>query len=344
MDRPPGIHHVPMTFANNRRLAVPQRPQAGHAGPSHSGGPPLSPRASNTAAPSYTQYMATPSPPPLSPSPLGSPMSRQSSIQSGSLGVLSTPAIEADNPHVASDEQVDLGSPERAPPPKLSQGEPPTAPLWAAIERLSKQCDEHQLRFRASKHRIFSEFPQILSRLAELDNRAEVSCYTDERQADDQQCTAELFAAINESQPELKARLEKVLQRRRENVDEMRVRTTPWVDFLPDDEEDDLELLSAKEGATAMVRRESGKIERVKGANATNVDSDALAMIERWAEEVKMHLADEIGRLRTQLGEEKRRAYILYRLLGLMLFCVFMLGVFYLIAKAGERGRALTTA
>lgn len=121
----------------------------------------------------------------------------------------------------------------------------------------------------------------------------------------------------------------------------MRERTTPWVEFLPDDESDDLELLPAKEGGgTAMVRRESGKIERVKGANATSVDSDALAMIERWAEEVKMHLADEIGRLRTQLGEEKRRAFILYRLLGLLLFCCVMLGMFFLIAKAGERGRA----
>lgn len=124
----------------------------------------------------------------------------------------------------------------------------------------------------------------------------------------------------------------------------MRERTTPWVEFLPDDETDDLELLPSKEGSTAMVRRESGKIERVKGTNPTNVDSEAIAMIERWAEEVKMHLADEIGRLRTQLGEEKRRAYILYRLAGLLLFCVFMLGVFYLIAKAGERGRAVITA
>ena len=120
----------------------------------------------------------------------------------------------------------------------------------------------------------------------------------------------------------------------------MRERTTPWVEFLPDDETDDLELLPGTEGSTAMVRRESGKIERVKGANATNVDSDALAMIERWAEEVKMHLADEIGRLRTQLGEEKRRMFIFYRLAGLLLFCVFMLGMFFLIAKAGERGRA----
>lgn len=80
-------------------------------------------------------------------------MSRQSSLQSGSLGVLSTPAIEAENLHVGSDELVDLGSPERAPPPKLSHGDNMTAPLYAAIERLSKQCDEHQLRFRASKVR-----------------------------------------------------------------------------------------------------------------------------------------------------------------------------------------------
>lgn len=133
-----------------------------------------------------------------------------------------------------------------------------------------------------------------------------------------------------------------MLEERRANVETMRERTTPWVDFLPDDESDELDGAGGAgaggdEKATAMVRRESGKIERVKGANATNVDSDALAMIERWAEEVKMHLADEIGRLRTQLGEEKRKAYIFYRLMALLGFCAVLLGMFFLIAKAGER-------
>lgn len=132
-----------------------------------------------------------------------------------------------------------------------------------------------------------------------------------------------------------------MLEERRANVETMRERTTPWVEFLPDDESEQLEVVGSgaggEKGATAMVRRESGKIERVKGANATNVDADALAMIERWAEEVKMHLADEIGRLRTQLGEEKRKAYMFYRLMALLLFCGVMLGMFFLIAKAGER-------
>lgn len=145
MDRPPGImnHQIPMSLGYNRRLAVPQRPQAG---------PPLSPRASGSGAQPYPAYMATPSPPPLSPSPLGSPMSRQSSLQSGSLGVLSTPAIDAENPQpIAGDELVDLGSPERSPPPKLSAANNDVGPLYAAIDRLSKSCDEQQLRFRASK-------------------------------------------------------------------------------------------------------------------------------------------------------------------------------------------------
>lgn len=129
-----------------------------------------------------------------------------------------------------------------------------------------------------------------------------------------------------------------MLEERRANVETMRERTTPWVDFLPDDDSeiDQPPDQKAVTGA-AMVRRESGKIERVKGANASNVDADALAMIERWAEEVKMHLADEIGRLRTQLGEERRKAYMFYRLIALFSFCGVMLGMFFLIAKAGER-------
>lgn len=136
--------------------------------------------------------------------------------------------------------------------------------------------------------------------------------------------------------------MQRVLDERRANVETMRARTTPWVSFLPADDEalDDEEELDEKLGSTAMVRRESGKIERVKGANVTNDDSEALAMIERWAEEVKMKLADEIGRLRTQLGEERRKAHIVTRLMILLFFCSALLALFYSIANGRGRTKA----
>lgn len=148
---------------------------------------------------------------------------------------------------------------------------------------------------------------------------------------------------IKTAKPELEARLRKVLDERSANVETMRARTTPWVSFLPaEDEMVDVQEgeLDEKQGSgsTAMIRRESGKIERVKGANASNDDSEALAMIERWAEEVKMKLADEIGRLRTQLGEERRKAHIVTRLMILLFFCGALLALFYSIANG--RGKA----
>ncbi|RSH86729.1 uncharacterized protein EHS24_005000 [Apiotrichum porosum] len=175
-------------------------------------------------------------------------------------------------------------------------------PLQAEIERLTALCEDHSRKFRSSKatfeHRVFSEYPSILTRLGELDVRAE-------------KATADLYAALHEAVPALRGRLAALEDERTADVETMRQRTTPWRDFLPeeDDKENGLALSRSRSGGGR--RGKVSKIERMRGADS---ESDALSLIERWGEEVTISLTDQIARLKSQLFEEGRKRNIVIRL------------------------------
>lgn len=84
---------------------------------------------------------------------------------------------------------------------------------------------------------------------------------------------------MNQAVPKLQARLAALLEERSADVETMRQRTTPWTDFV--DEKSDMSLKRVKSGQRV------GRISRIRqDAGSAGAEADALAMIERWADEV----------------------------------------------------------
>lgn len=92
---------------------------------------------------------------------------------------------------------------------------------------------------------------------------------------------------MNAAVPKLDARLASLLDERAADVETMRERTTPWTAFIADVAEVDTGAGGAKLRRVRSGRGRIGKIERVRvGEEREDVDSEALAMFERWADEV----------------------------------------------------------
>lgn len=85
-----------------------------------------------------------------------------------------------------------------------------------------------------------------------------------------QSMTAEIHATINTISPLLSEKLLSITSSRQDDVETMRMRTTPWKTFFEDDEE--------------RSEESKGKIRRIEGTGMG--DADGLGKIERWAEEV----------------------------------------------------------
>lgn len=84
---------------------------------------------------------------------------------------------------------------------------------------------------------------------------------------------------MNSESPKLQKRLDALLEERSSDVETMRERTTPWADFV-DDKAVDMGLKRVKSGQRV------GRISRIRAEGTGERDADALAMIERWADEV----------------------------------------------------------
>ncbi|RSH88986.1 hypothetical protein EHS25_002648 [Saitozyma podzolica] len=163
-------------------------------------------------------------------------------------------------------------------PDHQAQGAAQRAGYTEEIWRLTKACEEHERKIRSSKstieHRVFLEFPNMISRLNEIDDQAD-------------ELSASLQATLRNSLPDLQKRLDEIVHARRADVETMRERTTPWR-HLEFDEADD---------GHAMEEEDPGRIPRVEGVGS----SDELARIEGWANEVENYLTSEIVRLRENI-------------------------------------------
>lgn len=89
---------------------------------------------------------------------------------------------------------------------------------------------------------------------------------------------------MHKAVPKLTNRLAALLEERAEDVETMRERTTPWTAFVAEDAGDPNKLKRVRSGGRGRI----GKIERVRSntERAERDDSEALAMFERWADEV----------------------------------------------------------
>ncbi|KAK4686636.1 hypothetical protein P7C73_g3489, partial [Tremellales sp. Uapishka_1] len=136
-------------------------------------------------------------------------------------------------------------------------------PLQAEINRLMASCEDHELKIRSAKqatieHRLFSELPAMLSKLNETDERAE-------------QIASQISVSLQSNLHPLQSRLDNLVLARRNDVETMKERTTPWKD-----------LSSSTNGTAGEKDKGSGRIQRMTGISAT----DGLGRIEKWAEEV----------------------------------------------------------
>lgn len=91
--------------------------------------------------------------------------------------------------------------------------------------------------------------------------------------------TTQIHAALNSTIPTHQARLDSLVQARRYDAQQVKDRTTPWVNFFARQqgrEREKAKLLDGEDGAR-------GRILRVDGVLG---EGDGLSRIERWAEEV----------------------------------------------------------
>ncbi|KAL7422118.1 hypothetical protein Q5752_002761 [Cryptotrichosporon argae] len=182
------------------------------------------------------------------------------------------------------------------------QPEVDASPLHAEIDRLLAQCDQHELKIRSARlgveHRLFSEFPQLLARLQELDDTAE-------------SLTASVYQTLHATLPASQARLDAMLAARAADVDTLRARTTPWAALL--------------EGAGAGAGE--GGIERVEGV-AGGGNGDGLASVERWADEVELYLNNEIIRLKAlQRAMQWKRMLIWRTITAIAVIALFLVAL-----------------
>ena len=118
--------------------------------------------------------------------------------------------------------------------------------------------------------------------------------------------------SVQAAREPLRDKLASVVSAREKDVATMRARTTPWKSFFQD--EDESNVLG------------SGKIARVPGAGLGGEDSDGLARIERWVEDVvstvssasagsdieqDIYLNSEIIRLKAALSSKSRRKTVM---------------------------------
>lgn len=136
------------------------------------------------------------------------------------------------------------------------------------------------------------------------------------RFTDREKATADLYGTMHQTVPKLEARLQALLDERAEDVETMRERTTPWTAFVAEDASDPNKLRRVRSGGRGRI----GKIERVRSntEGAAHDNGEALAMFERWADEVVSHsllpglqllIADNRKHtLRARLGASKHRS------------------------------------
>ncbi|ORX35653.1 hypothetical protein BD324DRAFT_631023 [Kockovaella imperatae] len=184
--------------------------------------------------------------------------------------------------------------------PRSRDSKPGVHPLQDEIDRLMAACDEHERKIRATKssieHRLYNELPHVLTRLNEVDVQAENTATS-------------IQSAVDTVREPIKKKLGDLVAARERDVETMRARTTPWRSFFEEEEENGL----------------GTKITRVAGAGAAGDDSDGLARIEKWAEEVEIYLSSEIIRLKAAMSSKSRRKSLLSGLISFILMIIVAL-------------------